>query len=258
MRGRYTAAIWLFAALALSLIAVGTRAPKTRESARHKAARMRLERLAAEVAPIAEDASIRPEGGCLQDRSTGVVYFQDAQRGWIARVTGGSETSAPSVEITPSCEAGDPSGRDYAFAELSRQLRVQWKRQGVGRLEPSTIVYVSAKPQTTFCWARWQTLLAPDLAAEVDRLNRVVDNVWQTIAKQWQVWERNLASTPWGPVSRVSPADQASCPQPMGWELAEREERSILVRPATELADRDSRTEVELAEREEQSILIQR
>jgi hypothetical protein len=258
MRGRYIAAIWLFAALALSLLAVGARAPKTRDSARHKAARMRLERLAAEVAPIAEDASIRPASGCLRDRSTGVVYFQDAQRGWVGSVLGGSQTTASSVEITPSCEAGDPSGRDFAFAELSRRLRDQWQRQGAGQLEPTTIVFVSAEPRTTFCWARWQTLLAPDLAAQVDRLNRLADDVWATVAQQWLCWEKSLRISAAPDVPRTVPADQAVRLEPTRFELAEREEHSILVRSSSELAGRDWRPAMEFAEREEQSILIQR
>jgi hypothetical protein len=257
MRGRYTAAIWLFAVLILALLAVGSRAPQPRETAPQKAARARLQRLAAEAAPLAEDGSLRPENGCLRDRATGLVYGRDANGEWMARKPGAQPGAAAATQVTPSCEAADPSAREYAFAALSRELRAAWARQRTSRLEPTTIVFVPAEPQRAFSWAHWQSLLAPELSASVDQLHRAAESAWEAMAGQWQRWEQVIANLK---PSRSAPAEaeQAAQLPAVGQELAERQEHSVLVARNAGIAEIRSSESLDLAEREEQSVLLVR
>lgn len=238
MRGRYTAATWLFAVLIVALLAIGARAPGMREGVRHKAARARLERLAADAATLTEDASIRPESGCFRDRHTALA-----------------PSAAPIAAITPTCEAADPSARDYAFAEMSRELCETWKRQEPGRLEPTRIVFVSAEPPLTFSWARWQAILAPDLAPAADQFQRQAESVCELIARQWERWEQVIVALRRSQSVPTTATKQAQLPVAR-YDLAEREERSVLLgRETKEVDELGAALSLELAEREEQSVL---
>jgi hypothetical protein len=256
MRGRYTAAIWLFAVLIIALLAVGSRAPQPRETAPQKAARVRLQRLAAEAAPLAEDGSIRPENGCLRDRGAGLVYVRDANGDWIARQPGERHAETSFAQVTPSCEAADPSARDYAFAAMSRELRAAWARQETRPLEPARIVLVPAPSQRPFSWAHWQSLLAPELSVTVDRLGRAAESAWETMAGQWQRWEQVIANLK----SRSTPAEAGQAAQHSIFtsELAEREEHSVLIARNAGINEMRSSESLDLAEREEQSVLLVR
>jgi hypothetical protein len=238
MRGRYTAAFWLFAVLLLSLLAVGASAPRPRESARLRIARVELARRSAQARPLIEDSAVRPESGCLRDFSMKVRKNEPAE-------------ILTTVMVTPSAEARDPSARDFAYHELVEELRQKWAQQP-SKLQPAVIVYVSTEVSPASSWSRWETLFIPDLSAVMDGLGRATTEMLETAHDHWESWTRITTQPEFLEVAPLSEGDQAAENSLFEGEMDERTERSILVRAES---NRENGV-VELAERYDQSILI--
>lgn len=248
MRGRSAAAIWLFALLGIGLVVVGASAPRARESRRVKVTRAKLVRLAAERASVRDDESIRPENGCLRDRDTEV--FNSPASMPSQELVGLAPLSAPAHPVTASVETSDPSARDQAYYQLIADLRGQWAKDRIDRLESTPITFVALDNRPRFSWDRWQSLLVPGLSTAADSLGRTTLEVCDVAWRCYESWLAAL-SVDEGTEAATEPVGMEPHDEEQSGELPERRDGSVLLRRSPRATE-----EIEIAERHEQSVLV--